>query len=306
MAKVDFANVDTLVVDPDRASLDAVRMILRNNGFKIVRQGSTRAEVEAAFKARMPDLLISDSDLGGNAFEDMVHRLRHYELGGNPFLPIIAMTREPTPDLVRKVIGCGSDDLVPKPISIGHLMKRIEILIEARKPFVVTSEYIGPDRRNSKDRPSDIPLLQVPNSLRTKATGESNPEIDAQAIAAAIDEINIQKLERYAIQIAYLVEHLVPPLEKGTYDKATEELVARLVYVSEDTARRMVGTKYMHVSDLCQSMIKVARDVLGAKGKPAPKDVKLLTPLAQAINQGFDSAEATAKAARQISTSIGR
>ena len=73
--------------------------------------------------------------------------------------------------MVKKVIESGSDDLLPKPLSSGHLISRIEQLVQARKSFVVTSEYIGPDRRNTEERESEITLLQVPNSLRVKVTG---------------------------------------------------------------------------------------------------------------------------------------
>jgi DNA-binding response OmpR family regulator len=306
MATVRFEDVNTLIVDPDRASLDVIKMILRNNGFRIIRQGSGLADIQAAFKEDMPDLLISECDLGGNVFHNFVHALRHYELGGNPFLPLIALSREPTPALVSAVIDSGADDLVPKPISTAHLLKRIEILMMARKPFVVTSEYIGPDRRQVKDRPSDVPLIEVPNSLRAKATGENSSSVDAAAISAAIDEINIQKLERYAFQIGWLIERIVPVASAGKMTKEAEEHLRRLLYVGEDTSRRMVGTKYAHVSDLCQSLIKVTRDIRATISRPQAKDIKLLTPLAQAIARGFDSAEETAKAARAISKQVGR
>jgi DNA-binding response OmpR family regulator len=307
MHPVRFEEVDTLIVDPDRAQLDVIKMVLRNSGFRIMRLGTSIADLEAALKEKVPDLLIAEANLGGATFHNFIHSLRHYEVGGNPFLPVIALSREPTPELVRSVINSGADDLVPKPISTGHLLKRIETLIQARKPFVVTSEYIGPDRRTAKDRPEDIPLIEVPNSLRIKATGETNPDVDAGAIAAAIDEINIQKLERYAVQIGWLIERIVPGLSTGKApDKETQAHLGRLLYVAEDTSRRMVGTKYAHVSDLCQSLIKVTRDIRATVSKPASKDVQLLAPLSQAISRGFDSAEETAKAARQISRQVGR
>ena len=98
MATVRFEDVNTLIIDPDRASLDVIKMILRNNGFRIIRQGTGLPDIQAAFKEDMPDLLISECDLGGTVFHNFVHALRHYELGGNPFLPLIALSREPTPD----------------------------------------------------------------------------------------------------------------------------------------------------------------------------------------------------------------
>jgi DNA-binding response OmpR family regulator len=183
MAKFDFSDVDVLLIDPDRGAQESIKMILRNNGFRIIREGTTLAEIEAAFAEQMPDILISECQLGGNGFQRMIHQMRHHEIGKNPFLPVIALTAAPTPEIVKRVVNSGADDLIPKPVSTGHLLKRIETLILARKPFVVTSEYIGPNRRTAHDRPEEIPLIDVPNVLKVKATGESDPLINEPCLS---------------------------------------------------------------------------------------------------------------------------
>jgi hypothetical protein len=65
----------------------------------------------------------------------------------------------------------------------------------------------------------------------------------------------------------------------------------------------MVGTKYDHVSELCQSLIKVTTDIRAAEGSPEDKDVRLLSSLSQAIQAGFGTGMAVA--ARDISNSVG-
>ena len=82
-----------------------------------------------------------------------------------------------------------------------------------------------------------------------------------------------------------------------------QRFLKRLLYVAEDSRRRMVGTKYDHVSELCQSLIKVTTDIQAAGGSPESKDVKLLNPLSQAIQAGFGTG--TDAAARDISISVG-
>jgi response regulator RpfG family c-di-GMP phosphodiesterase len=306
MNRFDFSKVDVLLIDPDRGAQESIKMILRNEGFRLIRLGTTLSDIGKAFKEQMPDVLVSECDLGGKGFQKLCHQLRHHEVGGNPFLPVIALTDAPTPEIVRSVMDCGADDIISKPVSTTHLLKRIESRVLARKPFVVTSEYIGPNRRSSKDRPEEIPLIDVPNVLKAKATGEGDAEMNAQAIADAIEEINIQKLERYAIQISWLIERVVPKLQSDVGDQETEQFLNRLLYVSEDTSRRMVGTKYEHVSDLCQSLIKVTQNIRDSQLSPDIKDVRLLPEISKAISQGFDSAEGTAAAARAIAVSIGR
>ncbi len=169
----------------------------------------------------------------------------------------------------------------------------------------MTSDYVGPDRRKEAKRKSGFPMLEVPNSLKVKATGQKE-EMDAiqRAVDEAIVDINLRKLERHAAQIALLVDKIVPDLEKGVVDEPVQQFLKRLLYVAEDSSRRMVGTKYGHVSELCQSLIEVTTDIRAAGGSPESKDVKLLGPLSQAIQAGFSTG--TAAAARDISISVGK
>ena len=99
------------------------------------------------------------------------------------------------------------------------MLEQVGILVRERRPFVVTCDYVGPDRRKEAKRKSDVPTLEVPNSLKTKATG---PKEETDAVQRAIDEaimdINLRKLERHAAQIAFLVDQIVPDLEKGVVD----------------------------------------------------------------------------------------
>ena len=184
------------------------------------------------------------------------------------------------------------------------MLEHLGILIKERKRFVVTSDYVGPDRRKEAKRKSDFPMLEVPNSLKVKATGQKE-EMDAfqRAIDEAIADVNLRKLERHAAQIAFFVDKIVPDLERGVVDEAVQQFLKRLLYVAEDSRRRMVGTKYDHVSELCQSLIKVTTDIQAAGGSPESKDVKLLNPLSQAIQAGFGTG--TDAAARDISISVG-
>jgi hypothetical protein len=45
-----------------------------------------------------------------------------------------------------------------------------------RKPFIVTDNYIGPERRAEGARPSNAVSFDPPNSLKTKIDGRGNLE----------------------------------------------------------------------------------------------------------------------------------
>jgi len=298
-----FEEIDILLVDPDLNFRQTMAASLGGQGFRVPRQGNRLSMLEENIKQVMPDLLICDSDLPDGDFTSFMHTMRHE--GDNPFLPVICMVQNPTVDQVRKVIDSGSDDLLTKPVSPQQLMERIIVLIKARKPFVVTSDYIGPTRRAPNRSFNDIPLMEVPNPLRAKALGEAS-KLTQSLIDDTISEINLQKLERYANQICYLVDRIAPVLETGEPDQETKDNLNRLLFVGEDMSRRQVGTKYAHVSDLCQSLITVTGTLNEAEAECMPKDIELMKHLAQAIQAGFDADEATAEAARKISASVNR
>ena len=65
----------------------------------------------------MPDLLIAETELPDGDFFELVHAIRHHEIGTNPFIPVIALTGDPSPDMVKKATDCGADALLTKPVS---------------------------------------------------------------------------------------------------------------------------------------------------------------------------------------------
>jgi len=313
MEKLALDQIDILLIDPDRAVRSTIRNILIDNGFRNVTMGSGIADIKAKFQIGMPDLLISDIKIEDGDFNAFVYGLRHHEYGSNPFLPIIATAWSPTSDDVRGIVQSGADDIVAKPLSAGQLLQRIMMLIKARKPFVVTSAYIGPDRRKDGDdheRGGEIiEQVQVPNVLRAKAMGHGRTNMSQiqHEIDACSQKVNLQKLERHAHQALWLVERIVPGLAFGGPDEPTTRSLERLLYVAEDTGRRMVGTPFAHVEELCNSLIDVTSRILKAGEFPAPKDVELLRPLAKAIQRGFneDDTEA-ARMAHKISESVSK
>jgi len=310
MEKLALDQIDILLIDPDRAVRSTIRNILIDNGFRNVTVGGGMADIQSRLQLGMPDLLISDINLTDGNLSKFIFNLRHHDLGSNPFLPIIATAWSPTTDDVRGVVQSGADHIVAKPLSAGQLLQRIMMLIKARKPFVVTSGYIGPDRRKpgeDADRGGmHIEQVQVPNILRAKALGDTQDVAHIQReIDACTAKVNLQKLDRHAHQALWLVERIVPGLAFGGPDEPTARALERLLYVAEDIQRRMVGTPFAHVGELCTSLIDVTGRILAAGDFPAPKDVDLLKPLAKAIHRGFDDSDGeVARAAHEISESV--
>jgi len=283
---------------------------LRQQGYHSIRDTAQFDVIDEAVRENQVDVLICDVELGGRDLCEMIYQVRHHYIGNNPFMVTIALTDNPTTDVIRRIINSGADDLLLKPVSVGQILDRLKILTHNRKGFVVTTDYIGPDRRKNGARPGsqEIPILDVPNPLNFQAAnGDATAALEMQAaITEAAQLINTQKMERHAYQIQYLVDKIVPSYSIGDIGQDLFTLVARLVFVSEDLVRRMTGTKFEHVRELGETMIRLATTIRQQQDGPDMKNVHLLPQLAAAIKQAFSDDEHTAAVARDISQSIGQ
>lgn len=304
--KPDKAN-DVLIVfgEPEASLRHAIRAALNREGYNNVADFDRFSQLREAVTKRDPDLILMDSEMDTGEADSMITDLRYNKLGKNPFVPVIVTIWEPTQGQVRRVASSGTDDMLVKPLSPAQVFERIRVLVNNRKPFVVTSDYIGPDRRKDAGRGSEIPTIDVPNTLRAKVKGEP---VNRAAVESAIQEaqrdINDQRLKRNAFQIGFLVNLLLPELEKFEVTDERIRTVERLMDVARDTGARMKGTEYEHVTTLCSSMLRVASSINDSISHPEKKDVDLLKPMSEAIIAAFNPNMSSADFASQISSAI--
>jgi len=302
-----FDKVRMVIGDPNRDLRSALSAILRQHGFNNVVLTGSFDVVKDAVDRDQVDLLVCDAELGleeGRDFSKLVSNARHGRLGGNPFIVIQTLIESPTAELMNRISVAGVDDIVLKPITAGKVAERIMILTKDRKDFVVTTDYVGPDRR-SKHRPGtqEIKTLEVPNPVLVRASGGDVQAMEAE-IRAAMHTINEQKVERHAFQIDYLVNQILPGYQEGVSDKKLIPLVEKLALVAKDIGRRLKTTQYEHVGDLCVSVFDVAVRIRRKAARPDHKDLELLPNLAMAINLAFKDNQADIAAAHNISESV--
>jgi len=306
-AKATYQNVDLLLVDPKAQNRSSLRHTLNDLDFCEIRFGSSIGDVLRAIETRLPDLLITDSDLQDGDVCKMIKGIRSHQIGPNPFLPIIVITWNPSSELVERVVNSGADDLLVQPISRSRLRDRINALTFNRKPFVVTATYIGPDRRK-QPRPGrmEVPLVEVPNTLKARATGMVDVAQMQRAIDAMIDRVNGQKMERDAFHIDWLVNQILPAYEANRIDQNLHRNLRELLMTSRDCLHRLGGTRYEYISELCEAMISVVNRLGKSPQHPDEKDLHLLPELSVAIRVAFEDGEKSATVAHDISTEVGR
>lgn len=306
MAEVRYDQVSLALGEPNPYLRQALKMALAQKGLTRLTDCYNMEAVETALGSPSLDLLICDVEMQGGDFCDTIHRLRHHQLGANPFLLVIGTTSKPDGALIRRVIDSGVDDLLLKPLSVETVQERMGVLARGRKPFVVTHDYIGPDRRKS-DRIGEgtgTPLIEVPNTLYSKLVeGKSQSDLQ-KLIDQAAGQLNTHKMQRYSVQVGYLVKRICENYGQIEMGDIVADDCRTLQRVAEDLSRRLKGTLYAHVGELAGTLTGLVQRINATGFKASDVDLELLTKLSQAIRRAFSSEQDTAALAQKISDTV--
>lgn len=253
-----------------------------------------------------PDVVVLDADLEGEDPCGLVRAIRHGKLGRNPFVTVIMTTSVASNERVRAIVESGADGLLVKPLSVNAVMERLVGLVRQRKPFIVTSAYIGPDRRKDPARgPSSIPLFDVPNTLRAKAEGHS-AELAAldEVIARAQRQIDEEKRRRDAFQVSFLAGLIVSGTPALNDDSANREYLESLIDACDDLLDRLPGTPYAALVEMVTELRNLGQRMVNSGRVSEPAALRLLRPLSDAIMSGLNPDRAPADLSEQVNAAI--
>ncbi|WP_044558562.1 response regulator transcription factor [Azospirillum sp. B4] len=277
----DLSKIQTLLVDADLNTRRILRAMLARMGMDKVLDHGTLAE--AASSPSTIDLVILDADQADGAAFRWVHAIRHGLTTLNPFVGAIVMTWNPTQQLMIRFASSGADDILVKPYSPKQVQDRLVNLVENRKKFVVTSDYIGPDRRRSPREGQVVQLIDVPNPLRLKCTGEYERVNIHELTAQAAQVIDAEKVVRHGFQVAFLVEFALPGLSLNPPEKRAVDHALRVVGVLEDLERRLPpGDLRVEATHHIRRMEVVAH-TLKTRGFLSPDELERLRQDAHAL-----------------------
>lgn len=286
VARISYDTVETLIYDPVSANRMATRSALHTIGFRRVESVATVEALAEHFQRRPPDLAICEITGSEDALCRAIQALRQGLTAYNPFIVVIVTTWDKQNALIGKVINSGADDLILRPFSTAQMETRIRTHVERRKGFVITSDYVGPDRRRGDDRGSSAELFQPPNSLKLKAVDRLTEEaaaarLDAE-LSSARDKLTSEKLRREAFHICVLwrlMQAASGRRERYEVDLASLRDVARAI------ARRARETVYETAVEWCDSILAAVEGL--ELGVDRNASMHLLGHAALHLNQVF-------------------
>jgi len=303
-AIVKLNDVNVLLADTRAHIRNALKIALAHSGLNHIQYASAVPHLTDAIAHSVgPDILICDMDMDEGAACHLVTALRNNDLGRNPFLCVIGMSWTPTPAVVNQVSSSGVDHLIAAPVAPREILNRISSMVFHRAPFVVTADYVGPDRRKASNRPSHIPLIDAPNSLREKAMGTWKFAEFERNIMNEVSRLNTCKIDRQAENIMSLADLIAAQTGDGA-PGVIRHLIQRLNRMVEAMDQRATEHGFHHVSELCRASVEVTRTIRYASGPPDPSDILLLKHMGQAIRVALYPTEQAPTIAHQISTAI--
>ncbi|MFS2317597.1 two-component system response regulator [Maricaulis sp. D1M11] len=246
MAESDYSKASVLLFDPVHLNQRTTRYALHEIGFRKIEAVTSLADLKTFLSDATPDLLVAESGATDMDVFKIVRSIRRGELGLNPFMVILLTTWIRDTNHIRRGIECGADDLIVRPFSTTFAEERVRSLVRKRKEFIVTSDYVGPDRRKDANRSSDIQGLEVPNMLQAQVDGdESALAKGAGWVKEAREAVTNERIRRLAMRNVIAAELFLshdeangprPALDFDDIDRTTREMHAHLFKANRSEA----------------------------------------------------------------------
>ena len=238
---------------------------LTAQGFKDVTEAGSASEFVEHAKFNDIDLVITLGPGDEMAVGNLIRDLRLGLLNTSPFPIVLALLPTANKEEVMATIDSGVDDVLLFPVSIDALVKRIKQFTQDRRPFVITHDYVGPDRRVNPraDQPGSL-LVKVPNPVRSRSVGVSDQDI-RRGIEDAILVINRDKLKLNGLHLLRLLFDFcgnddTPPSGALT----PSDFLQACMKSCDDTARRARGSSERPIRERAAAAAMTLRSFLAA------------------------------------------
>jgi DNA-binding response OmpR family regulator len=308
MPSYDLSSVEVAIIDTQTNTLRLLRDVLARLNIKKVELYDGFTQAAQLLTGGSPDVLLVDCD-GPHEAEAFrfIRTFRNEPETPNPFAAIIVTTWQATPGQVMRTTNSGADDMIAKPLSPKQLQERLHLLIEARKKFVVTADYTGPDRRKSPREGVQMPLLDTPNTLRMKALGRWPISDLKQQLDKAARQVNQQKRLRGAIQVSFLMEYAAPGLTAHPPAKSAGEHVSRIPAIVDDMQRRLSGAPNPSGTEtLCRALRSISEKLCktAEQSRIDPQEVEQARRLADDLMHCVDPDRPLDDMKKEVATAV--
>ena len=281
-----LGDIRVLVFDPLRANMLTTRAVLHGIGFRNIEGLTEFADLSLRLRDQETALCIVECSEAVREVCELVRQLRHGDLGGNPFMPLIGTLWHAHAAQVADLMNSGFDDVVVRPFSVAKVQERVRSLVQAREPFVVTSDYIGPDRGPQGKGKQAAETFQVPNILRMMVHREqANILAISEEVEKAKTAMQRQRLSKLARRIAMAAEVTIQAFAEGSNETT---FVLDLLDSADRLVRAARQLDNEEVIDLADVLEGVAQRI-SLRGEDRAENAQLTRQLALALFVAYAS-----------------
>lgn len=144
-----FPKLSVLVVNADDNLTKLLGSVLISLGVRQIQNAANGAEGLRLLNAASPGIAVV---LTGYRMQPMdgialARAVRNPDRCANPYVPLIMVTGDATPALVKEAREAGINEFLVTPVSVKAVSDRIAVAVAKPRPFIKASSYFGPDRR---------------------------------------------------------------------------------------------------------------------------------------------------------------
>lgn len=266
----------------DAAEADSITRFLHEVGITQITRAATLTALAEAVASGTPDIIILGADFDPGVF-NLVRDIRHSKTGLNPFVLISTLVAPDDIEGVRKAMQAGTDDIVVRPVKEDALLQRLRRVTEHRQAFVVTSDYLGPDRRG-KARPSSIRRIDVLNTMLEKTAGRDVQREDIKnAVEASMNDVLHARLDSNSYRLGFVCSIIMDAYDNNEITPDVKDKLLVLVDVLRDAAKTAERIKDAELAMLCGTLARQVEDIADHYDEPTERDIKVIKKLTRAV-----------------------
>lgn len=307
MQKSEYARASILHFDARPQVRKRTTSALRDLGFRRIANVERAEDIITVVKARQFDMVVFAADGNEDRIANLIKRARRHGTSSDPYTPMILASWNSAADVVAKALNTGTDQLLMWPFTTEQLGARVNALVTARKPFIETESYLGPDRRDAKERRAAKGSVEVPNALRAKV--EDRPDFAASPDAIKTARLGLERIK--ITNVAQRIEAIAKVLRRhcgdGGYMRARAATEVAAIETSLAVIRRALAVTEMdHIYSFCHSVEQVTDQLRRSAPNLDAKGLAVLEQTVLALRVALDVDEDTANAAFRLSDEVAK
>ena len=143
----EFRGHNALIVDDAKPMRQLIRSMLIQFGFAQIFEADDGLDALEQLDKISVDVIICDWMMEPMDGLNFVKALRSHSEPRVKSLPLLMLTAVANENKVKLARDSGITEYLLKPVKTGTLSRRLHSMLSTPRPFIITKDYIGPDRR---------------------------------------------------------------------------------------------------------------------------------------------------------------